>query len=113
MLHRYRSTVSLIDDENCEGTRTVSNSIAESKNTSICLDSEEFDVSFENEIRDDDKERTLFEKHKIVLSLFLVILAIASVFGLIAIKVNDFTKADDFVPISGKWIGHAKLDEMK
>ena len=48
MLHSYRSTVNLIDDENCEGTNTISDSIAESKHTSIYLDSEEFDVSFEN-----------------------------------------------------------------
>lgn len=48
MPHRYGPTVNLIDDENCEGTKTISDSIAESKHTSICLDSEEFDVSFEN-----------------------------------------------------------------
>jgi len=113
MPHRNGSTVNLIDDENCEGTKTISCSIAENKHTSICLDSEEFDVTFENDIGDDDKGRKLLEKHKIVLSLFLVILSIASVFGLIAIKVNDLTKADNIVPISGKWIGHANLDEMK
>ena len=48
MPHRYGSTVNLIDDENCEGTSKTSNSIAARKHTSICLDSDEFDVRFEN-----------------------------------------------------------------
>ena len=43
-------------------------------------------------IRDDDKESNSLEKKKIVLSLVLVILAIASVFALIAIKLNGYTK---------------------
>jgi len=116
MPNGYGSKINLLDDENCEGTKTTSNSAAESKHISICLDTEEFNVSFENgmlRIRDDDKESNSLEKKKIVLSLVLVILAIASVFALIAIKLNGYTKTDNIVPISGKWIGHANLDEVK
>ena len=48
MPNGYGSKINLLDDENCEGTKTTSNSAAESKHISICLDTEEFNVSFEN-----------------------------------------------------------------
>ena len=37
MPNRYGSKINLLDDENCEGTKTKSNSAAESKHISICV----------------------------------------------------------------------------
>ena len=47
MPNKYGSTTHLIDNDNCEGITTTTNS---TKETSIYLDSDDFDVAFENTI---------------------------------------------------------------
>ena len=47
MPHKYGSTTHLIDNDNCESITTTTNS---TKETSIYLDSDDFDVAFENTI---------------------------------------------------------------
>jgi len=105
MPHRNGSKTLLIDNDSCEIAKTDSNS---PKHTSIYLDDEDYDVAFESSIlriTDDRKRCNIFERHKIIFSLILVIFAVASVFALIAIKYHGYTNPDNFVPSSGEWKG--------
>jgi len=110
MPHRCGSKKYLIDNDSCESAKIDSNS---PNHTSIYLDDEDFDVAFENgilRITDDRKGCNIFERHKIISSLVLVVFTVASVIALIAIKYHGYTKPDNFVPSSGEWKGHAYLN---
>jgi len=107
MRHKYGSKTHLIDNVSCESAKSDSNS---PKHSSIYLDDEDFDVAFENgilRITDERKGCIIFERHKIIFSLILVIFAVTSVFALIAIKYHGYTKPDNFIPSSGEWKGLA------
>jgi len=103
MSHRCGSKKYLIDNDSCESAKIDASS---PKHTSIYLDDEDFDVAFENgilRITDDKKGCNIFERHKIISSLVLVVFTVASVIALIAIKYHGYTKPDNFVPSSGEW----------
>jgi len=110
MPHRCGSKKYLIDNDSCESAKIDSNS---PKHTSINLDDEDFDDAFENgilRITDDRKGCSIFERHKIISSLVLVVFTVASVIALIAIKYHGYTKSDNYVPSSGEWKGLAHLN---
>jgi hypothetical protein len=113
MQHKTESKDCLIDNENCENIRTNSTPITKSRRNSIHLQPEDLDLYYIEGFEGGKQSNNIFARHKILVSLVLVFLAISSVVAIIVIKQGGVKKSGILLPQSGSWKGYYLYHEVR
>merc|ERR1712018_526998 len=112
MQHKTESKDCLIDNENCENIRNDSNPIIKPRRNSILIQPEDLDLYYKDGYEDGKQTNNIFTRHKILVSLVIVFLAVSSVIAIIVVKQSGFKHSGLLLPQSGSWSGYYIHDEV-
>jgi len=112
MQHKTGSKDCLMDNDNCENIRNDSNTIIKPRRNSIIIQPEDLDLYYKDGYEDGKQPNNIFARHKILVSLVIVFLAISSVIAIIVVKQSGFKESGLLLPYSGSWSGYYIHDEV-
>jgi len=112
MQHKTGSKDYLIDNDNCENVVNDSNPIIKPRRNSILIEPEDLDLYYKDGYEDGKQTNNIFTRHKILVSLVIVFLAVSSVLAIIVVKQGGFKHSGLLLPHSGSWSGYYIHDEV-